>query len=173
MNLVSCIAVYAALLREQGMPLKFPGTPGAFRAVYQVTDADLLSRAMVWAATTPACADQAYNITNGDFIRWENIWPRFARHFGMEVGPVQRVDLAQMMATQAPLWQRMVKKHRLQPIPFAQVAHWPFANYIFNMDWDMMSDTLKCRRDGFLEFKETEAMFLEQFDQLRRARVVP
>ena len=38
MNIITVIAVYAAISKELGLPLRFPGKPGAFNAVYQVTD---------------------------------------------------------------------------------------------------------------------------------------
>jgi hypothetical protein len=34
---------------------------------------------MVWAATDPRAANQAYNINNGDMFRWEEMWPALAR----------------------------------------------------------------------------------------------
>jgi len=39
------IAVYASISRELGLPLRFPGTPNAYTALYQVTSADILARA--------------------------------------------------------------------------------------------------------------------------------
>ena len=50
MNIMTVIAVYAAISKELGLPLRFPGKPGAYNAVYQVTDSEHLARAMVWAA---------------------------------------------------------------------------------------------------------------------------
>ncbi len=50
MNLVAVIGVYAAISKELGLPLRFPGTEACYRAVFQVTDADLLARATLWAA---------------------------------------------------------------------------------------------------------------------------
>ena len=80
------IATYAAICRHLGEPLNFPGTPGNYRAVYECTDARLLARAIVWMATEPRCADQAFNVTNGDFFRWENVWPGFRAMFWSRTG---------------------------------------------------------------------------------------
>src|SRR5215213_2073867 len=44
MNIITVIAVYAAISKELGLPLRFPGKPGAFNAVYQVTDSEHLAR---------------------------------------------------------------------------------------------------------------------------------
>jgi nucleoside-diphosphate-sugar epimerase len=72
MNLTLAIAVYANICKALGLPLSFPGKSGAYTALYQCTDAALLAKAVEWMATDPKCANQAFNITNGDLIRWQN-----------------------------------------------------------------------------------------------------
>lgn len=173
LNLLSVLAVYAAISKELGLPLKFPGLEGHYRAVYQVTDAGLLARAAHWAATTPACANQAFNITNGDFFRWESLWPRIAELFDMKAGPVQTIDLVGFMADKAPLWERMAEKHDLMRVPFAKAVNWGFGNYVFKANWDQMSDTTRARRFGFAECFDSEERLLEQLAELKRARFVP
>lgn len=167
------MAVYATISRELGLPLFFPGTPENFNALYQCTDAGLLARAIVWVSTQPQCANQCYNVTNGDFIRWVNVWPRFAQYFGMEYGGVRTVRLAQAMADKGPVWERIVAKHGLAPTPYEQVALWPYGDFIFNAGRDIMSDTLKLRRHGFWETLDTEEMFLGLFEGFRAARIIP
>ena len=70
MNLTMAIAVYAAICGELDVPFSFPGKPGAYTALYEVTDANILAQAAHWAATTPSAAGEAFNITNGDYFRW-------------------------------------------------------------------------------------------------------
>jgi nucleoside-diphosphate-sugar epimerase len=173
MNLVAVIGVYAAISKELGLPLRFPGTEGCYRAVFQVTDADLLARATLWAADAPAAANEAFNITNGDFFRWQHLWPAFADWFGMDLAPPQAIRLADFMADKEPLWRAMVAKYDLMDVPFAQAAHWPFGDYIFNQDWDIMSDTLKARQAGFHDCEPSAAMFLRLFGELRDRRFIP
>lgn len=173
LNIITTIATYATLLKEMGEPFTFPGKPGAFTSVYQATDAGLLARAMVWMSTTPACAGQAFNITNGDFFRYQNLWPVFARHFGLEPGGVETVDMTVKMAGKEKLWDDIVARHGLEKHPLSLLVNWNFANYAFSNDWDVMSDTTKCRRYGFLEFIDSEEMFLDLFRALQRDRIVP
>ena len=71
MNLTMVIAIYAAISKEMGLPLRFPGPEGAYRALYQVTSADILARAADWAGETPSAANEIFNITNGDYFRWQ------------------------------------------------------------------------------------------------------
>lgn len=173
LNLISVICVYAAILKRLKMPLFWPGKPGAFTSIYQATDSGLLARAMVWMATNPACANEAFNITNGDFFRYQYLWPVFANYFGMEVGGVETTDLVKFMEGREGLWDEIVRENELQPNPMSRLANWYFANYAFSNDWDVMSDTTKCRKYGFLEFIDSEEMFLGHFEQLRRMKIVP
>ena len=52
MSIVPVIAVYAAICKELGLPLRFPGKPGAWRSIYQVTESAHMAGAALWAATT-------------------------------------------------------------------------------------------------------------------------
>lgn len=173
LNMIAVIAVYAAISRELGLPLRFPGKPESYRAIFQVTDATLLAKALAWMATERACANQAFNIANGDVFRWENLWPRIADFFGMETGPVTTISLAERMADKGPLWDAMVEKYGLAPSRLADIVHWPFGDYLFANEWDVMMDTIKCREFGFDGFVDTEKMFLGHFEALRRARAIP
>src|SRR5260370_33044304 len=56
MDLIPPLGVYAAILREQGKPLDYPG--GAAR-VTQAVDVDLLARAIAWYRGTEAARNQA------------------------------------------------------------------------------------------------------------------
>jgi nucleoside-diphosphate-sugar epimerase len=73
MSILPAIAVYAAISKELGLPLRFPGKPGAYDTVYQVTESTHFAKAALWAATHPRCGNQAFNITNGDYFRWRNL----------------------------------------------------------------------------------------------------
>ena len=167
------IAVYAAIAKELGQPLYFPGSAANFHALYQCVDATLLAQAIQWMSTAPACANQAFNVTNGDFIRWENLWPQFADFFGMPVGPVKTVRLAEAMADKSPVWERLVTECRLIPTPYAQTALWSYGDFVFTPGYDIMSDTLKLRQSGFTGCLDTGKMFIDLFRHYREARVIP
>lgn len=173
MNLPMVVAVYAIISREMGLSLQFPGSSSNWHALYQVTDATLLAKAMVWMATDPRCANQAFNITNGDLIRWENLWPRIAAYWGMKVGPVRTISLAKMMADKSEVWDKIVGKHQLKKKAYHDIVSWPYGDFVFSSNFDIISDTGKSRRFGFFEFEDTEAMFFRLWDQYRAAGVLP
>jgi nucleoside-diphosphate-sugar epimerase len=167
------IAVYASISRELGVPLRFPGSPGAYTSLIEMTDAGLLAKAAVFAATTPSAANQAFNVTNGDMFRWSSMWPRIAAAFDMEVAPPLPMSLTEVMADKAGLWDDMVRRHGLLPTPYSDVSSWAFGDFVFGWDHDVIADTSKSRRAGFHEYVETEAMFRRIFDDLRASRVIP
>lgn len=173
MNLAMVIAMYAVISKELGLPLRFPGTESAYRALYQVTSADILADASVWAGTHEAAYNQIFNITNGDYFRWQHMWPRIAKMFGMEVADPVPTPLTVYMKDKAGLWERIVREHNLQAIPYEHLASWAFGDFIFNSGFDNISSTIKARRAGFHECIDTEDMFSEFFDRIRGERVIP
>jgi nucleoside-diphosphate-sugar epimerase len=173
MNLAMVIAVYAAITKELGLPLRFPGKPGAYDRLLEMTDAGLLARATVWAATDQRCANQAFNINNGDLFRWNEIWPKLAHFFGLEVAPPLPMSLDVVMADKEPLWNAMVEKYGLQAHPYKDVSSWRFGDFVFSWDYDMFADGSKARRFGFHEYVETEAMFLSIFNDFRERKIIP
>lgn len=173
MNLTLAVAVYANISKELGLPLSFPGKPGAYRALYQTTDAALLAKGIAWMATDPKGANQAFNITNGDLIRWENLWPKFADFFGMEVGPPRYLGLKNAMADKGLVWDRIVARYKLQPHSYQDIVAWGYPENVFNSDYDIVSSTTKARLAGFHDMVDTEEMFLRMFGEFRKNKIIP
>jgi nucleoside-diphosphate-sugar epimerase len=173
MNLAIAIAVYASMSRELGLPLRFPGKAGAYDKIIEMTDAGLLARATVWAATDERCANQAFNITNGDLFRWNEMWPKIASSFGIETAPPLPMSLDTIMADKQPLWDKMKARHGLADTPYADVSSWRFADFVFGWDYDFFADGTKARRFGFHDFVDTEEMFMRTFSELRQRRIIP
>ena len=173
MNLAMVIAVYASISKEFGLPLRFPGKPGAYDSLLEMTDAGLLARATVWAATDERCANQAFNIANGDLFRWNELWPKIAAFFDLEVAPPLTMNLETVMADKEELWLGMVKKHGLADNRYKDVSSWRFGDFVFSWDYDFFADGTKARRLGFHEFVDTEEMFMSIFRDLRRRRIIP
>jgi nucleoside-diphosphate-sugar epimerase len=173
MNLTMVIAIYATIAKRLGVPLRFPGKPGAYSTLLEVTDADLLARAMVWAATDPRAANQAFNINNGDLFRWEEMWPKLAGMFSMQVAPGLPMSLATVMADKGPVWDAIVAEHGLVPTPYEEVSSWAFGDAVFGWDYDLIADGSKARRLGFHEYVETESMFASLLKEMRARRLIP
>lgn len=173
MNLGVAIAVYATISKELGIPLRFPGSPESYRALYQVSAADVLAAATVWAGVTPAARDEIFNLTNGDQFRWQYMWPRIARMFDMEIAEPVPMPLSSYMTDKADLWDKIVAKYGLRNTSYAKLVSWHFADFIFNSGFDNVSSTIKARKAGFAECIDSEEMFRAFFVSLRDSKVIP
>ncbi|CAG7638061.1 hypothetical protein PAESOLCIP111_03908 [Paenibacillus solanacearum] len=173
MNLAMVIAVYASMSKELGLPLRFPGKPGAYHSLLEMTDAGLLAKATVWAATDERCANQAFNITNGDLFRWNELWPKIAAYFQLETAPPLPMQLEVIMSDKEALWDAVIHKYGLEQNSYKDVSSWRFGDFVFAWDYDFFADGTKARRFGFHEFIDTEAMFMDIFEDLRRRKVIP
>lgn len=172
-NLVGTLGTYAALCRELGMPLDFPGTEGAYTSLVQVTTTTLLARGMTWMSTHEGAGNNAYNMTNGDVFRWSRLWPQVAKHFGMPCGTPRPVVLADVMPEWEGAWRRIVAKHGLVDQPLSAVANWAFADATLIRWWDEIMSTNKARAHGFHDWDDSEARLLAILEQYRAARILP
>ncbi|WP_240645837.1 NAD-dependent dehydratase [Georgenia sp. SYP-B2076] len=173
MNLLLVIGVYAAISKELGLPLRFPGTRAAYDVLYQTTDAELLARATVWAGSAAAASNQVFNVTNGDQFRWSQLFPRFAEHFGMAYAPPQQMSLAEAMPARAGIWQRLVERHDLARTPFDELVGWGVGDFLFHHEADNITSTVKIRQAGFADALDTETRLLQLFDRLVDQNVLP
>jgi nucleoside-diphosphate-sugar epimerase len=172
-NAVAVIGAYAALCRELGRPLVFPGSAAAFDARRDLTDASLLARAMTFIAVTPACRNQAFNVANGDIVRWRDVWPGIAAHFGMEAGDVQPFSLNEWVRDKQPVWDAVVRRHGLAETKLDGVADWAFADFHWAQGYDVVSSPVKLRAAGFPETIDSATMLRAHLLAYREAKILP
>ena len=172
-NAITVIGAYAAICRELNVPLDFPGSPAAFDTLRDMTDATLHARAMAFMATTPACANTALNVNNGDFFRWRRLWPQIAAHFGIAPGIVRPLKLTTWMADKQPVWDAIVRRHGLVETKLADVADWAFADFLWAQGYDVISSTTRLRQAGFHDILDSAEMVLGHLTRYREAKILP
>jgi nucleoside-diphosphate-sugar epimerase len=175
MNMGVTLAVYGTICRETGRPFVFPGSAEQYEAVTDVTDARLLARHLEWAAGDPDAANQALNVVNGDVFRWRRLWRVVADGLGVEPAPYpgRATPLEEQMADAGTIWERIVAEHGLAPHPVETLASWWHTDADLGRTIETFTDMNKSRRLGFLDCQDTEQSFLDLFEWLRRARVIP
>jgi nucleoside-diphosphate-sugar epimerase len=172
-NAVAVIGAYAALCRELGLPLHFPGSVAAFEAQRDLTDASLLARAMKFMAVTAACRNEAFNVTNGDVVSWRALWPRIAGFFGIAAGEVRPFSLHEWSRDKQPAWDAIVGKYGLAPAPLDGVADWAFADFHWAQGYDVVSSPEKLHRAGLIETTDSGQMLLAHLQRYREAKILP
>jgi len=177
LNVIPAIGVYAAVRREAGLPLSFPGGPPF---VFEAVDSDLLARAMEWAATTPAAGNEIFNITNGDVFEWQNVWPTIAEALGMRVGPPEPLSLAREMPKREAEWAAVVRKYDLRAPASLRafvgesfsLADFCFASGLEHIPPPMLVSTIKLRQAGFHDCLDTEDMLRKWFRRFQELRLL-
>ncbi len=177
MNLIPILGVYGAIRRELGQPFTCPGEHGH---VIEAVDADLIARALAWAAQAQAAADQTFNITNGDVFVWENVWPAIADALGLEPASGEPVRLSEFLIEHAAVWDRIRAKYALNAPPMAELVGQShhYADFLFA--WGAQGpiapalvSTIKLRQAGFGDCVDTEVMFRRHLTGLIERRVLP
>jgi hypothetical protein len=156
-----------------GLQLRWPGKQGFYDCLYNIIDTDLLADGMQWTATNPNVVNNAYNISNGDFFRWNQAWPRIASFFDMEVGPVQTLPLKEVMVDKEETWSEIIKIYGLQNHALAELTNWDYLDMALGNSYDQMSSITKIRQAGWNNSLDTENTIVNQIQKLRDIKIIP
>jgi nucleoside-diphosphate-sugar epimerase len=177
MDLIPPLGVYAAMLREEGRALDYPG--GAAR-VSQAVDVDLLARAIAWAGEADAARNEAFNVTNGDVFTWENVWPAIAVALDMNPGNAVPLSLAKTYPEWIAPWDALRRKYDLIAPGLEAFVGLSFQYADYSMRYGQTQpgppsivSTVKINQAGFTEMMDTEDMFRKWFRQARSSRLLP
>ncbi len=175
MNLIGAIGFYAALLRQRGKPLHFPGSRGA---ISQPTDTDLMARAIAWAGEAEAARDQVFNIANGDLFALADMWPAIADALGMDIGEDRPFPFEEQVPRCSGEWDLVRRRHDLispGAASFlgqsAQFADWIFARASGGLRGSI--STVKLQNAGFTEAMYSEDMFRKWIARYQQAKLIP
>jgi nucleoside-diphosphate-sugar epimerase len=177
MNVVPAIGVYAAMLKEAGLPLHYPGGPAR---VGQAIDAELLARCMHWAGEAEAARNATFNVANGDIYCWPNIWPAIAEAVGMAVGKDVSCSLEQEIKPRESDWARICAKYDLVSPHLRSFVGLSFQYADYQMGYGRsaaappaFSSTIKVMQAGFHDVMDTEIMFAKYLRVFQEKRLLP
>jgi nucleoside-diphosphate-sugar epimerase len=177
MNLIPAIGVYAAMLKEAGQPLHYPGGPPR---VGQAVDADLLARSIAWAGEATAARNETFNVANGDVYCWQNVWPAIADAVGMAPGDCVPLSLEASIRPREADWRRIRNKHNLLSPDLASFVGLSFQYADYQMGFGRtaaapasFSSTIKLGQAGFHEVMDTELMFAKWLRFFQDKRLLP
>jgi nucleoside-diphosphate-sugar epimerase len=177
MNLPPIIGVYAAICREEGRPMGFPG---GVSTVWEAVDTRLVAGAIRWAADAPEAAGEHFNLTNGEVFRWRDLWPAMAEELGVEVGPDHPVALSEYLPSKADVWDDIVARHGLRPNRLSDILGESHYYADFCMAYGAVEppppafvSTVKIKQAGFTEVWDTEESFRYWLRVLMDRRVLP
>jgi nucleoside-diphosphate-sugar epimerase len=175
MNMALTLSVYATICKELGRPMIFPGSEMQWNALTDVTDADLMSEQMIWAATHPEGRNEPFNTANGDVFRWRWLWPQLAEYFGLEwegfVGEPRTLE-SQMVGME-DTWREIAAKYSLVEPQLDRLASWWHSDADLGRTIEVLTDMTKSREAGFLGFRNTVSSLFEKIELYRAAHILP
>lgn len=175
MNMGTTLAVYATICRETGRPFSFPGSPVQWDSLTDMTDARLLAKHLLWATETPAAANEAFNVVNGDVFRWKWMWARIAGWFGLEPAHFDGKlrPLEEQMAGDAEIWRQIAEREGLAEPDLRRLASPWHTDADLGRPIEVVTDMSKSRRLGFTAYQPTDEAFFDLFARLRADRLIP
>ena len=175
MNMGTTLAVYASICKETGRKFIFPGSSEQWNGLSDVTDARILARQLVWAATTESAKNQAYNITNGDIFRWKWLWLQLAAYFQIEpegfAGSAR--PLERELEHDQLLWEEIAQRHGLKESKLSKIASAWHTDLDLGRPIEVMTDMANSRKAGFTAYQSTLDSFTDLFDKLRQEKIIP
>lgn len=175
MNMGLTLAAQASLCKHLNIPFVFPGSAMQWNGVTDMTDATILAEQMVWASTTPAGANEAFNVVNGDVFRWRAMWPKIAAYFGVE--PVgfegEPRPLEVQMQGMDAAWAELSAAHQLVEPDLNRIASWWHTDADLGREIEVFTDITKSRLAGFTPHHRTVDSFIALFDRYRADGLIP
>jgi len=194
--------VYAAILKEQGRPLIFPGGKGAWNCRLQLSTSKKIAQVAAWCSNltadgiahsrksstdldVTAVGNQAFNVVSCDEFSWGEIWSDLANYFHMPSGgePVDNsgslaVDIIGGEKEAARVWELLQKKYSLADYKFSQVFNADFFDKSFTSTWDSQFSTkklIKCGypKDQIFEGKSALSIVTNFMDTLKESKFIP
>lgn len=175
MNMGTTLAVYASICKETGQPFRWPGSAAQWQGLSDVTDARVLAKHLAWAVTTEAARNEAFNVVNGDYFRWNWLWGQLAAWFGVEPvgfdGTVHPMEVE--LANEVDRWRDMAARYNLAIPDLTQLASPWHTDLDLGRPIEVMTDMSKSRQLGFTVYQRTDKSFFDLFAQLRTDRLIP
>eukprot|EP00899_Mesostigma_viride_P013068 jgi/Mesvir1/21762/Mv04166-RA.1 len=172
------IAVYASLCKAKNLPFIFPGSDYWYNCLCDLTDATQIASMAHWCTTAKRAGNRAFNVVNGDVVRWKHLWAAIANWF--ELAPLPPTDpptktqvLMGEVFNMEAAWQELVEKHGLQKYTLRQLAGWWHVDADLGRTQECITSMSRARKEGFLEYHDTEKSMLALFASLRKLRVIP
>lgn len=187
LSCVAAVGAHAAIMRELGRPLAFPGGVALAK---QICDVRVLARAFEWAGSEDGLAarNTAFNITNGDTMVWTAVYPRIAKLFKMQHVAAQPMQLAKEMPRYSAIWDRIVEKYRLQKLRLRELVgdSWRFTDNSMGgwgaaapgsrpdqLSVGVLMSTIKLMQAGFCTVIDSEESVLQWLRYMQEHKYLP
>jgi nucleoside-diphosphate-sugar epimerase len=188
MNEALTLALYFLVCKELGEEAKMPTNWNFWNGTDDISDARLIADLSIFASTSLHCANEAFNVVNGDHFCWRYMWPRLAKFFGakassnqtfqktmLEPGTVYlETNLEEWAKEKREIWNRACDKAN---VPEAKATFdagtWAFQDWVFRRTWSATLSLNKARKFGWMGHRDSYESFIDAFTKFRELGQIP
>ncbi|KAN0116944.1 hypothetical protein V8E51_002921 [Hyaloscypha variabilis] len=188
MSSAMTFALYFLVCKELGTEAAMPTNQRYWEGYDDVSSAQLIADLTIFVSTHPRCANEAFNVTNGDYFEWRYMWPRLATYFGAAASSEQKFSkprpeegqvqldrsLAEWARGKREVWDRICDKANLPDAKATfESGTWAFQDWVFQRTWSATLSINKARRFGWTGHIDTYQCFVETFQKFKDLGQVP
>lgn len=189
MNSALTYALYILTCKQLGEEPRMPTNQIYWDGYDDCSYAPLIADLTIFVSTNPACANEAFNVTNGDYFCWRYMWPRLTAYFGietssdatfrkpgMEIGqPFLEKSLAEWATGEKQdAWNTLCQN---LGCPEAQstwaAGTWQYQDWVFGRTWSATLSMSKARRYGYNGYIDSYQAFVETFEKMKALKQIP
>jgi nucleoside-diphosphate-sugar epimerase len=188
MNSALTFALYLMVCKELGTEAKMPTNQIYWAGYDDVSDSRLIADLTIYASTNPKCANEAFNVTNGDYFTWKYMWPRLAEYFGATASSDQvftkpmpaigttQLDLsfAQWAEDKREVWDRICER---AGTPSAKATWdagtWSYQDWVFQRTWSATLSINKAREYGWTGHIDSFKSLTDAFEKFEELGQIP
>lgn len=188
LNEALTIAMYFLICRELGTTAPMPTNQRYWEGTEDVSYAPLIADLAIFVSTRPPCANEAFNITNGDHFSWRYMWPRLAANLGAKSDSQQHFEkpipregelqldwsLAEWCQDKRKVWEGLCDREGLPGAKATfDLAGWEVGDFLFQRTWSATLSVNKARRFGWTGHHDSYHSFVDTFEKFRQLDLIP
>ncbi|KAK3686428.1 hypothetical protein LTR37_019816 [Vermiconidia calcicola] len=188
MNEALTIAIYLLVCREFGTEAPMPTNQRYWEGTDDVSDSNLIADLTIYTSTNSKCANEAFNITNGDYFTWRYMWPRLADYFNAKASTEQKFtkplpkegdvqlenSFLEWSKDKREVWESLCDRQGIasakQTFDFGT---WAFQDWVFQRTWSATLSISKARRYGWKGYVDSYDSFVRTFDKFKQFGLIP
>ncbi|KAF2821688.1 NAD(P)-binding protein [Ophiobolus disseminans] len=188
MNSALTYALYFLVCKYLGTEAPMPTNQRYWGGYDDLSDTRLVADITIWASTSPNAANEAFNVTNGDFFCWRYMWPRLAGYFGAhasseqvfklptpEEGALQQeFRLAEWAADKKVVWDRICDESGCPEAKGTwESGTWAFQDWVFQRTWSATLSVNKARKLGWMGHVDSYEGLTDAFERFVELGLIP
>jgi nucleoside-diphosphate-sugar epimerase len=188
MNSALTYALYLIVCKELSTEAPMPTNQNYWEGYDDVSDSRLIADLTIYASTNKKCANQAFNVTNGDYFCWRYMWPRLASYFGASATSAQKfskprpvegtvqldVSLAEWAADKREVWDRICEREgKPEAKATWDAGTWAYQDWVFQRTWSATLSVSKAREYGWTGYVDSYKSFVNAFEKFRELGQIP